>query len=268
MFLNAYFENCPTSWRGSNNDLKTVVLVNHKYYDGLSPDFASLAYRRSLIAVNIWAPMAHMDDNINFRRSAMKLNVLLAGTAFMTVSLVAAGAQAAVFPSYGADTNGPGLTLTLGGGNTVTITSSGQGPYDSSDDTYVGVINNSGSSVNSLFLKSKSQPIFGFDSDGINTYGAPGNGTDTTGYGGPNAYFTGISPDFMSGTVHFINPILNGGTDYFSLEEALDQASFSNGGGISVSGVPEPATWAMFLVGFGAIGYVLRRQRKLLGVAA
>jgi uncharacterized RDD family membrane protein YckC len=29
-----------------------------------------------------------------------------------------------------------------------------------------------------------------------------------------------------------------------------------------VSAVPEPATWAMFLVGFGAIGVMLRKRRR------
>ncbi|MFD1786138.1 choice-of-anchor C family protein [Sphingomonas floccifaciens] len=32
--------------------------------------------------------------------------------------------------------------------------------------------------------------------------------------------------------------------------------------GVSVTAVPEPATWAMMLFGFGAIGGVLRRSRK------
>lgn len=30
----------------------------------------------------------------------------------------------------------------------------------------------------------------------------------------------------------------------------------------SVPGVPEPATWAMMLIGFGAVGYAMRRSRK------
>jgi hypothetical protein len=29
----------------------------------------------------------------------------------------------------------------------------------------------------------------------------------------------------------------------------------------TVSGVPEPATWALFIIGFGGIGAMLRRQR-------
>ena len=30
----------------------------------------------------------------------------------------------------------------------------------------------------------------------------------------------------------------------------------------TVQAVPEPATWAMMLVGFGAIGFAMRRSRK------
>jgi hypothetical protein len=31
--------------------------------------------------------------------------------------------------------------------------------------------------------------------------------------------------------------------------------------------VPEPATWAMMLVGFGGIGFAMRRNRKSMGLA-
>jgi hypothetical protein len=31
-----------------------------------------------------------------------------------------------------------------------------------------------------------------------------------------------------------------------------------------VGGVPEPATWAMMLIGFGGLGAVLRRRRSLV----
>ena len=33
-------------------------------------------------------------------------------------------------------------------------------------------------------------------------------------------------------------------------------------GGISFAAVPEPATWAMMLMGFGAIGFAMRRRRR------
>ena len=31
---------------------------------------------------------------------------------------------------------------------------------------------------------------------------------------------------------------------------------------IGESPVPEPATWAMMLLGFGAVGYAMRRRRR------
>ena len=34
-------------------------------------------------------------------------------------------------------------------------------------------------------------------------------------------------------------------------------------GGVTVVGVPEPASWALMLVGFGGLGYALRSRRKL-----
>jgi len=38
-------------------------------------------------------------------------------------------------------------------------------------------------------------------------------------------------------------------------------------GGVNVSAVPEPASWAMLLLGFGGIGWTLRRRQNM-GVAA
>lgn len=43
----------------------------------------------------------------------------------------------------------------------------------------------------------------------------------------------------------------------------LNQNGFSNGLIIG-NGVPEPATWAMMLLGFGAVGFSMRRRRRAL----
>jgi hypothetical protein len=106
-----------------------------------------------------------------------------------------------------------------------TVLQTGQGPYDGSDDTLVGVVNNGSKPITSIKLSSALQ-IFGFDGDGLVVYGIPGNDLDPTGYGGPNAYFPTdmISADATSGTVSFIAPIPPGGTSYFSLENALASA--------------------------------------------
>ena len=36
----------------------------------------------------------------------------------------------------------------------------------------------------------------------------------------------------------------------------------------TVTAVPEPASWALMLMGFGAIGYGVRRQRKTMAALA
>jgi hypothetical protein len=138
--------------------------------------------------------------------------------------LLAAGvAQAqSVCPAVGADTD-CGTIITIADNHT-SVTSTGQGPYDSIEDTLVGVVNNSSQPITIIHLRS-ANPIFSFDGDGIDTYGIPGNVLDFTGYGGPNAYFSDM--DFMGfqGDVHFIIPIAaHGGVAYFSLEEAVSNA--------------------------------------------
>ena len=124
----------------------------------------------------------------------------------------------------------------------------------------VGVTNNSGHTINSFGVSSSTQNIFGFDGDGLTAapYNLTGNALDGSGYGGPQAYFTNISLDKMSGTVNFIGGISNGGTGFFALEEALSGAN----GGINVGAVPEPSTWAMMLIGFAGLGFLSYRKSK------
>lgn len=139
----------------------------------------------------------------------------------LTISLGLANAQC---PPVGADTGcGAIITVTDAGAS---VSYSGQGPYDGSDDTLIGIINNSTRMPISSVKLQSGDAAFAFDGDGIDTYGIPGNGMDNTGYGGPNAYFSDISPDQTTGTVHFIVPIAaNGGTVYFSLEAPLSAAT-------------------------------------------
>jgi hypothetical protein len=144
--------------------------------------------------------------------------ILILGLLMISATL----ANAQVCPPVGNDTDcGTIITISNTG---VSVSSTGQGPYDGIEDTLVGVVNNSSLPIHALGLKS-AQTVFGFDGDGIDTYGIPGNIFDFTGYGGPNAYFTNIDPSLTSGDVNFITPIAaNGGTAYFSLEEAISNA--------------------------------------------
>jgi hypothetical protein len=128
-----------------------------------------------------------------------------------------------------------------------------QGPYDGSDDTLFGVVNESSVPQVSLQLQSPDDnDIFGFDGDGICTFATGGfsatNGTTGTGYAGdgycnssqlqgldpgnsadplgsdyqgPDNTFSNISDDLTSGQVNFDAPLAPGASTYFSLEEAL-----------------------------------------------
>jgi hypothetical protein len=77
--------------------------------------------------------------------------------------------------------------------------------------------------------------------------------------------FTGVS-DSASST----NPAFAGAT--FTADEhytimSVGQGSFNGGIDIAVAAVPEPATWAMLLLGFAGLGFMFRRHQRVLGVA-
>src|SRR5205814_574266 len=115
-----------------------------------------------------------------------------------------------ICPAVGADTDcGIVIELTNGRAN---LTFTGQGPYDTADDTLVGIVNNDVVAIQSIKLRS-TRPIFGFDGDGICGTN-PLNGRPfvprpancpfgLTGYEGPGVIFSDISPDGRSGTVNF-----------------------------------------------------------------
>lgn len=58
------------------------------------------------------------------------------------------------------------------------------------------------------------------------------------------------------------------GSDTFSLNFRDDPGFISLDNFSVVSGVPEPATWAIFLIGFGGIGFIMRRAHRNRAVPA
>jgi hypothetical protein len=154
------------------------------------------------------------------------------------------------------------LVITFGanGAVTTTVPVGATANYDGSDDTLVGVFNNSGHTIFSFVLNGGSQPIFGFDGDGIDTLAittitrALGN-PDTTGYGGMDAFFTAISGNI--GTVNFVGGIASGGFDYFSLEAPVVLTALP-----VVTPAPEPMTLTLLGVGMLGTGIAARRRRQ------
>ena len=138
------------------------------------------------------------------------------------------------------------------------ITTSGPGgTYDGIEDSLIGVINLTGSTISSFHIANPS--IFGFDGDGIDgsTYSGVGpvaGNPDTTGYGGRNGFFTITTGS--SGTVNFFGGIAPGASDYFSLEEPISLSALP-----VITAAPEPATLA--LLGVALVGAGLVRRRKV-----
>jgi hypothetical protein len=130
--------------------------------------------------------------------------------------------------------------------------------YDGVEDTLIGALNNSSSSVANTHLTS-TMLAFAFDGDGIDTYlSGVGNKTDTTGYGGPIGFFTGVAANLMSGNVNFVGGLASGASTYFSLEEDLSS------GTLIVGSAPEPASIVMYGTALVlCAGYRKLRRRKL-----
>jgi PEP-CTERM motif len=172
----------------------------------------------------------------------------------------AAALAAPLCPAYGTATDCTTvITISATGALSVGAGASTKPNYDGVEDQLVGFVNNSNLTITSILLNGGSNAIFGFDGDGIDTYGAPGNSHDTTGYGGPDSYFTNISSNRHTGTVDFVTPIGPGGTTYFSLEEPFTSGSITG----TVSGVtPEPST--LLLLGTGILGLAARLRSRIV----
>jgi N-acetylmuramoyl-L-alanine amidase len=105
------------------------------------------------------------------------------------------------------------VLITINPNGSLSIQTDGSvGPFDSIEDTLVGVQNNSGATVYGIRLNGSG--IFGFDGDGT--------GGGATGYEGPGTSFTII--DDNSGVVNFPAGLANGASAWFELEGSPAQA--------------------------------------------
>jgi hypothetical protein len=97
--------------------------------------------------------------------------------------------------------------------------------------------------------------------DAVNTitFDLAGGGTFVYTPTGPNA------PADQGST--FVNFTFTGGERYTGLTVSTSAGTGFETDNHTVAAVPEVATWAMLLVGFGAVGGVMRRQRPALRTA-
>jgi hypothetical protein len=160
------------------------------------------------------------------------------GVAVAAVFLIAAltGVAAAATPAppfsqcphIGSATSCNLLIVLNADGATSLLSDPAVAPFDNSEDTLVGVLNQTGVAIGSIQLSSN-EPIFGFDGDGICSAGTSPRPAacpfGLTGYEGPGTSFSVTTTH--QGTVNFSPALADGASAYFGLEQAVTAAQIT-----------------------------------------
>jgi hypothetical protein len=145
-------------------------------------------------------------------------------------------------PAVAIDTSCAILIVIQPDGSLTILGDPSQKPFDGSEDTLLGVQNNSGIVVPSIAIGSSTLAVFAFEApageDGLCHFAFTGNGyckavpKPPTGYEGPDSRFSGISANKRDGTVNFTDAgggLAAGASTYFSLENAITASKLGAG---------------------------------------
>jgi hypothetical protein len=190
------------------------------------------------------------------RRRAFKVLTIAVSALAAGGSLAAApAALAASFTECPAIGASPGceILLTVNANGTVSVQGdSSAGTFDGSDDTLIGIINNSATAVKAVTVSGPGSDLSGFDGDGIcsgdygSWNGSAGCPYGPTGYEGPGTSFVTDPSLPDSAEVDFTGGLAPSGKAYFSLEGALTSAELTarEGGlsGFTISGSDQSTT--------------------------
>ena len=206
-------------------------------------------------------------------RRSVRLSMAIGAALTSATSIVAAGTFAQVAeatptapfhqcPGIGADTSCALLIDITSPTASTVLQDSGQGPFDGTEDTLLGVQNDSSSPVSGLYLTSPTGlTIFGVEGDGICTFAPYVPSTDSTycsgaqygsdplDYAGPDNTFANYLTNTKQGEVVFTTPLAPGASTYFSLEEKI------NAGDVSQIAAPSIS------VAFGGPSVVITKNR-------
>ena len=84
--------------------------------------------------------------------------------------------------------------------------------------------------------------------------------------GGPTYNFAIVNGNPSQATLTATGPLAAGLYNLFVAGVSNDSGN-AYSGTVTLSAVPEPATWALFILGFGGLGYAMRRRNAKVTVA-
>jgi len=203
----------------------------------------------------------------------------------LKLALATAAIGITTSPAFAQTANVNGVSLASGQNTTVHF--GGPAGTTASSDLYLALTGASGGNYTFSYTFTNTNVLvsnltgFGFTADPtllsitgvtgglgfvLNPINFPGGyDVDACFYSGNNCDAANGQGDLFSGsfTLGFgsgVNAITLDG--FVARYASLTQLNNQSGEGTPVRGVPEPATWAMMLLGFGGIGMTMRRRRK------